>query len=311
MRAGPAPHRPRTPNCVRSKPSRFVAESEEGQIEASVAGTGADASFLTSLEDRAAAGIADRQEQMTVLRRETKSLQAVKDLAASVKTDLESQRPGSALFAIERAKEATSYVEARHPDVHRRLMGLRDALIPQVDRVIAELPRSLPAALEEHGVPLDGSSRSPKFTVARSYVIAVVDPGGRRASVQTRTGKKERVPVDPDVLANHIKDLWARCFERETNLPDVARMLREAWAALARPEQPRVAMRPLLKELAARNKQFSIDEFAVDLARLVGSKAETVPEAAGLHLDHTKSDAEGLLLPGLEQQGYFGYVSFE
>ena len=58
-----------------------------------------------------------------------------------------------------------------------------------------------------------------------------------------------------------------------------------------------------------------IDEGArislVDLARLVTSGPAAVPEAASLHLDHTKNDAEGLLLPGLEQRGYFGYISFD
>lgn len=266
--------------------------------------------FLNSVEHRADAGVEERQQQIKVLQREQRNLRAVAALASALTTELAASHFGAALFTIERSKDARTYLQDQQPSVDERIEALRTSLLPRVDEIIGELPRSLPAALEARGITLDASSRSPKFTVERSFVVATIDRKGRQAIVQTRGGKKERVAVDADVLADHIAASWQRCFERTTDLAAVARRVRDAWTTLAKPGKPRVSVPALLAELGAHDKQFALDEFAVDLSRLVSSGPGSVPEAASLRLDHTKNDAEGLLLPGLEQRGYFGYVSF-
>lgn len=269
------------------------------------------ADFLNSVERRAEAGVEERQQQVKLLQREQKNLRAVAALASALSAELAAGHLGAALFNIERAKDARTYLRGEQPSVDDRIEALRTALLPEVDGIISDLPRSLPAALDARGITLDASSRSPKFTVEQSFIIATIDRKGRQATVQTRGGKKERVAVDADVLADHIAASWRRCFDRTTDLPAVARRVRDAWKALAQPGKSRVAIPALVAELGERDKQFAGDEFAVDLARLVTSGPAAVPEAASLHLDHTKNDAEGLLLPGLEQRGYFGYISFD
>lgn len=285
----------------------------EAGADASAEGSagGDDLDFLKSVERRANAGVEERQQQIKVLQREQKNLRAIAALASALTSELAAAHLGSALFTIEKAKDARSYLRDEQPSVDERIEAMRTALLPRVDEIISDLARSLPAALDARGIALDPSSRSPKFTVEQSFIVATIDRKARQATVQTRGGKKERVAVDADLLADHIAASWRRCFERTTDLAAVARRVRDAWQSLAQPGRPRVAMPALLAALGERDKQFAADEFAVDLARLVNSGPGSVPEAASLHLDHTKNDAEGLLLPGLEQRGYFGYISFD
>ncbi|HEU5149556.1 MAG TPA: hypothetical protein VFU19_03610 [Iamia sp.] len=269
------------------------------------------ASYLLSVGRRADKGIEERQQQIKGLQREQKHLRAVVALVSGVTEGLDAGHPGAALFTIDRAKDARAYLREHHPAVDERVEELRAALHPKVDEVISDLPRRLPAELDTRGVSLDASSRSPKFTVERSFLVATIDRKTRQATVQTRGGKKEKVAVDADLLADNIAAAWRRCFDRPTDLPALARRLHDAWKSLARPEATRVSMPSLVNELRKRDKDFSVDEFAVDLARLVTSGPGAVAEAEHLHLDHTKNDAEGLLLPGLEQSGYFGYITFD
>src|SRR4051794_39067980 len=81
--------------------------------------------FLRSVEHRADAGVEERQEQIKALQREQKSLRAVQALARTLMTELGASRPGSALFAIERAKDARTYLKAERPAVDERIDALR------------------------------------------------------------------------------------------------------------------------------------------------------------------------------------------
>jgi hypothetical protein len=55
---------------------------------------------------------------------------------------------------------------------------------------------------------------------------------------------------------------------------------------------------------------FSADEFNVDLARLVGEGRVDI-EGRRLHLNHTRNARQGMLLRGMEEGGYVGFISFK
>ncbi|MEU4608701.1 hypothetical protein AB0F43_37420 [Kribbella sp. NPDC023972] len=280
------------------------------------AGPTAILALVASMGRRADRGLEKRQQQIAELQKEMKDLRAVRVLATDLEEALAKDTPSSALLAIERGKDARAFLKATSPEDADRLDEFSAGLEPRVDEIMADLPRTFPSELDALDVALDPSSRHPKYTVERQFITIQVDEKKRQAIVQTRGAKKEgakkeKVAVDPAVLAQHVADEWKRCFARETDLPQFAERLRAAVAKKARGVGARLPIKELIEELRVTDKGFAVDEFAVDLARLVASGADVVVEARGLRLDHTKNDADGVLLPGLEDRGYYGYVSFD
>jgi len=69
-------------------------------------------------------------------------------------------------------------------------------------------------------------------------------------------------------------------------------------------------LRRLTNRLAKNLNRFAADEFNVDLAQLVKS-GSLVIDGRRMHLNHTRQIRQGMLLHGLEEGGYVGFISFK
>jgi hypothetical protein len=268
------------------------------------------AQMLGSLGQRATAGIDERQAKVETLQREIKELRAIAQLVQAVEQAVGDGLPATALHALMRAKDARRALEQRSADSARQLEQLERDLHQHVDAQLNDIARAFPGHLEAREIKLDPSSRDPKFTIDRAFIKIYFDKKKRVAILQTRGGRKERLAPDPGPVADRVAAERARLFERDIDLAGFATKIRDAYLAVAQAPGASVPIFDLLAQLRQQDKGLAVDEFTVDLSRLVAGGADTV-EAAGMRLEQTRRQEQGLLLPGMESRGYFGYVSFE
>lgn len=268
--------------------------------------------MLNSIVSRSRRGIEDRKAQVADLQRQVRWLQQIEGLATDVGTAYEEGHPAAALMRLRGSDELLAKLRELDADVVNGLEAFERQLVGAVEEVIANLPRSLPDALAQHNVVLDRSSRHPSYSCADGFLTVEIDPRALEARVRTRGMKKQKIPLDPDLLAARVAEELSRCFDRPV---DNARFAAEVRAAYGRalgdhPPGSALPVFDVVKALKERQPSLSLDEFLVDLARLVQSGDDAADDVARLRLDHTKRDREGVLLPGLESRGYFGYIRF-
>jgi hypothetical protein len=269
--------------------------------------------LLGSLRDRAERGSAQRDEEIESLKRRLKELQGERKTLDNISGTLEAINN-----CVEDGRWSGALKDLRGAKKLREQLLAFDATSPssvdEIDRwlegkaqdAVSALPRTLIAELGDE-VP-DPESRAPRFVFRRSFVTVEINRKKYEASVTTRTGKTEKVPADASTIAERVREEISRCFNRETDLSDFSRRLRTAY------DQTEVGQRgqpARIRDVAAAlGDEVALDEFSVDLARLLASPKDSLPDARGLKLDHTKDTDRGLLLPGLEERGYFGSISY-
>lgn len=272
----------------------------------------ADASVLGAISRRSATGIEHRSGEVALLQAEIKELKQFAQLCEVTSGFLASGRPGEALRTLRHASKVRQLIAERDATAATGLDTLEQELVGHVDASLPSFSARFVAALEELGTSPDRTSRDPKYTF-NNYIEVRVERKRYEAVIATRGGVKTRMGLDPHALAAEVKASISAIFERDSDLPAIASQLATTYQHLraSHPDTAAVPIKEILDELRQKDKNFSLDAFLVDLSRLVLSSAEDTPLATGMRLDHTKQTDEGLLLPGLEERGYFGYLRFE
>lgn len=269
--------------------------------------------LLGSLRDRAERGSAQRDEEIESLKHRLKELQGERKTLDNISGTLEAIHK-----CVEDGRWSGALNDLRGAKKLREQLLEFDATSPssvdEIDRwlevkardTVAALPRTLIAELGDE-VP-DPESRAPRFVFRRSFVTVEINRKKFEATVATRTGKTEKVPADAPTIAERVREEISRCFNRATDLSDFSRRLRTAYDQT---EAGRRGEPAGIRDVAAAlGDEVALDEFSVDLARLLASPEGSLSDAQGLKLDHTKDTDRGLLLPGLEERGYFGSISY-
>src|SRR5262249_9797172 len=113
---------------------------------------------------------------------------------------------------------------------------------------------------------------------------------------------------------NEVKRHMSRLFDRSLDSKRFLAGLRRAYRAVLKEEKRKmgdeVPLRRVSNRLGKNWKSLSMDEFNVDLARIVKS-GELAIEGERMHLNHTRDTRMGILLHGLEAGGYVGFISFK
>ncbi len=177
----------------------------------------------------------------------------------------------------------------------------------ETDDTFAHLGASLPAALKSAGLELDPSSRMPTLTLKKGFIKLEIDNKNREVTISVRHGRSFKVAADTEIIVDAVLAEIARCFPKKIDLPAFVNRLKAAYSALL--GSNKIAALPLDKvRRELRNPALPGDAFAAALAAVV---REQPPEAEGMKLDHTRDIETGFLLPGLEDRGYFGGITFE
>jgi hypothetical protein len=226
---------------------------------------------------------------------------------------LDAGRPAGALLLLRREEQALRC--QGDEAVPAATLDAVIALAEQQARAgAARFQHAFPAAVSTAGLALDDTSRYPRYTLRDGFVHVDVEEQSLTARVRPRDGSEIQLGMDVGSLLEAIRRETGRLFDRPL---DHAAFLRRLWLAYRAllEEDGRVAGEalPLRRLLARLNREapaLAPDEFNVDLARLVRSD-QTVIEGQRLQLHHTRRTRQGMLLSGLEQGGYVGFLSFE
>lgn len=221
---------------------------------------------------------------------------------------LDAGQPANALLLLRREEEASRC---------RRGAAVLEALIATVEQqaraVAANFQHAFPAALLAAGLALDDSVRHPRYTVRNGFLHIGVDEERLTASVQPRDGAAIVLGMDVTPLLETIQRELGRLFDRPLDHDAFLRRLWLAYTALleedGRGAGEALPLRRLLSRLNQDGKPYPADEFNIDLARLVRS-GHTSIDGQRLQLHHTRHTKQGMLLAGLEQGGYVGFISF-
>ncbi len=254
------------------------------------------------------------RRQESSLRRQLE--QAVKtgrfweDLAGS----LQREHFAHALFALRRDLAFLRDLEVTDGAPTQGLRLLQRQLQQQARSSVVNVARDFPARVRECGIRIDSMSRHPHYTFNQGFLRVEIDERNVTARVVPRDGNEIVVGLDLDLVVATLCSERARIFDRKTDAQSFLRSLFTAYAAVLRTEKrsegDAVPLRRVANRLAKNLNRFAMDEFNVDLSRLV-QRGDTLVDGKRLHLNHTRDRRLGMLLNGLESGGYVGFISFK
>jgi hypothetical protein len=265
--------------------------------------------------------VATAQAEEEAARRQLTAARRRRNFWERLLATLEADRPAAALLALRREAATSAVGEApmsavgQESDTDAGLLETVQAGIERQARVrAATFQRDFPAAMRAAGLTVDIVSRHPSYTVLDGFLRVTVDDDALTARVAPRDGEEVVLGMDVAPLAEAVRREAARLLQRTFD-PDVfLRRLRASYEA-ERQEEARAAgealpLRRIVARLSKEVRPFAADEFNIDLARLIRS-GQTLVDGYRLRVQQTRYAKQGMLLYGLEQGGYTGFISFE
>lgn len=221
---------------------------------------------------------------------------------------------GGALFHLDTNRDYVSSLSSSGDPIARDLEALRQDAHSYVSSTANSLGRTFPDEARGAGLVIDSTSRHPRYTFQNGFVQVEFDEKRLLATLKCRDGDEKQYGIDLDVVVNALKSEISRLFARDFNPEPFLSRLFTAYAAVLRadklPEGTEVPIRRVTHRLSKNSNRFAMDEFNVDLAQAMQTGHSTV-EGRQLHLNHTRNTRQGMLLHGLEQGGYVGFISFK
>lgn len=261
------------------------------------------------------------ERQAALARSETQRAHAALEAAERAETfwtglvgHLARNEPGSVLLHLNSNREYVQCLETDNGQIWEQLDQLRNSAAASARETASKFGRLFPTTARNAGLRIDPSSRHPKYTFYNGFVRLELDEKKLVAKLQSREGEEVEYGLDLELIIAALKSEISRIFERDLNPEPFLRSLHTAYTAVLRSDKlsdgTEVPIRRVSNRLGKNLSRFSTDEFNVDLARVVQS-GHTSVEGRQLHLNHTRNTRQGMLLHGLEQGGYVGFISFK
>lgn len=199
-------------------------------------------------------------------------------------------------------------------DNHPALAALEEIYYQAASQARAELrkfPSNLEAACDGAHLPLDRSSRHPRYTFANNYFRLEVNDRKGTVRLSGNEGRLADLSADVEAVVEAVRREYQRVFERPFDGNKFWQQLRDNYLAVIKKEKQKdgesIPIRHVTQRMGKNVKGFRTDEFLVDIARLI---EEGPLKVNGLQLDlqQTKDTSQGVLLPGAAGRG--GYIGF-
>ncbi len=205
-------------------------------------------------------------------------------------------------------------MRAEDGPVVAHLEGLYRVARGQIEEILRRYPALLEQACSNANLPLDRSSRHPRYTFVNGFFQLDIDDRRGIARLSDYEGRLgDEFPADIGAVVEAVETERRRVFGRAFDPSKFLRKLHHQYLAVLKSESEHdgatVPLRSITRRLGKNEKGFRTDEFLVDLSRLV----ETGPleiEGYRLDLEHTKDTHQGMLLHGAAARGYIGFVAF-
>jgi len=244
------------------------------------------------------------------LERATKLREFWEDLLEHVKRS----NHASALLVLRQAEQNNLLLDELDEAANQKLRELRDDCEKKARDAAARFDRFFPEAVRSTGLEMDATSRHPRYTFEQRFIQVDVNEQELTATFTTRDGNTVVLGLDVSPLVERIKKERTRLFDREFQPEAFLKRIYKAYQYVIRTEKrsdgDEIPLRRLTSHLSKNLHRFAADEFNVDLSRLIKSN-NLVIDGHRLHVNHTRNTRLGMLLHGLEQGGYVGFISFK
>jgi hypothetical protein len=182
----------------------------------------------------------------------------------------------------------------------------------EAQRQQLHFPKLFADACEEAGIPLDASPH-PRYTTDHYFIEIIIDDRKRTARIENYVSELATLPMDISAVVQKLKETRTRLFDRDFNASEFIDNLYTDYLAVKESEQIRdgeaVSIRSITKLRRKDSKSFRVDEFSVDVSRLLQSGTTTTSNGYRLRFEQTKNTSQGIIVPG--GQGYIGYIRFD
>lgn len=220
----------------------------------------------------------------------------------------------SVLLVVKRAGDYVRQLEQSRDPIVATLTQIRAEAEERARAGAQEFGRKFPEEARRAGIAIDPNSRHPHYGFHGGFFQLEADERNLIAKLRPRDGEEIVLGLDVKPIVGRIVSEIERLFNREFNGPSLLRSIYTAYLATLRVEKreegEEVPLRRITNRLAKNLNRFAADEFNVDLARLVRS-GEVTTQGSKMHLNHTRNTRQGMLLHGLEEGGYVGFISFK
>jgi hypothetical protein len=222
--------------------------------------------------------------------------------------------PASVLLALRRNSEYTQKLRLSRDPIVTTLEEMRADALERAREDAKNFGRAFPEAIRQAGIEPDKLSRHPRYTFRQGFIRVELDEREFTAKLVSRDGEEILLGMDVRPLVERLVAEEARIFRRQFQPDQLLRSIYTAYSASLKAERrsegDEIPLRRVTSRLAKNLNRFAADEFNVDLAQLIKC-GKLVVDGRRMHLNHTRQIRQGMLLHGLEEGGYVGFISFK
>lgn len=193
-----------------------------------------------------------------------------------------------------------------------RITAVGELARQEAQREQRRFPRLFEDACQKAGIPLDASPH-PRYTTDNHFIKIIIDDRKKTAKIENYLSELVTLPMDVGAVVHELVEVRARLFGREFDAGEFIERLFHDYRVVTRSEKIKdgeaVSIRSITKRRGKNVKGFRVDEFSVDLSRLLEDGLTTTKDRYRLRLEQTKNTNQGIMLPG--GHGYIGFIRFE
>ncbi len=232
------------------------------------------------------------------------------DLVSFIKKDW----PQHILFLFNREAPFFNKIEAENPVMKEALQEIRKISQDKAESIEHRFPSFLDEACQSTNLPLDRTSRDPRYTFESGFFTLEIDHKSRMARLSDNEGKLDEFPTDIGAITEAVSREHKRVFGRAFDGRSFLRKIRNQYMAIIRREKLQdgyaIPIRKITYRLGKNERGFRTDVFAIQLSRLIVQGPLEI-DGRQLDLQQTKDTNQGMLLHGPAARGYIGYIIFK
>ncbi len=206
------------------------------------------------------------------------------------------------------------------PDIVQKISSQSEGKCKEIAK---RYPKLLEEKCKSENIPMDKTSRYPKYTFCDNFITLEVNDKNFTAKLSTYGGKLLQSPISFDIpiVAEKLKEEIDKIFNRSNFDPkkflknifiSYKKIIKDKKGKLGDAVPIKDVIKEITKQLNKPQKEYRIHEFIIDFSKLqkenvIFSKGKA---AYKLTVDQTRDTKEGILLHGYETLGYIGLIRF-
>jgi hypothetical protein len=250
------------------------------------------------------------------LERKRKKLSKIKSIEPIIKKLYKNITSGfifNCIQIIKKNPKISDFFKENYPNKLEAYNEFIKDLEKEAEKIYLEFPIELSKALEKDGIKLDVYSNYPKLSVAKGFIKIEIDE--KKRIVKIRDYERILCQVLPDIetVAKAVIKEYERLFNREFKGDEFLSRLWNKYKEIIQADNlemgSSIPIRKVINELKQNNKKFRLDEFMIDLARLL-ERGPSKIEGHEIDFQNTRDIRKGLIIPSDLTRGYIGYIIF-